>query len=147
WTSEGEMVEEQSFRRGLADEELIHALDRRIYQAFFQRWAHLVAARGISVTLPLSTAGLTGPVLINEILDGLQTSGMPARLLHLVFSAESLMHTGVQEGLNSLRQAGCKIIISQVGQDLALFEHLTPGGADYLMLDPEIIGNVHTNLM
>lgn len=147
WTSEGEMVEEQAFRRGLADQELVHALDRRIYQEFFQRWAHLVAARGISVTLPLSAAGLTGPVLVNDILDGLQQSGMPARLLHLVFSADSLMHSGVQDGLNLLRQAGCKIIISQVGQDLELFEHLSAGMADYIMLDPDIIGNVHASLM
>jgi diguanylate cyclase (GGDEF)-like protein/PAS domain S-box-containing protein len=147
WTSEGEMVEEQAFRKGLADQELIHAFDRRIYQEFFRHWAHKVAARGISVTLPLSAAGLTGPVLINEILDGLKHSAMPARLLHLVFNAEHLLQTGVQEGLNQLRKAGCKIIVSQVGQDLELFEHLTAGGADYVMLDPEIIGNVHASLM
>lgn len=147
WTSEGEMVEEQAFRKGLADQELIHALDRRIYQEFFRHWAHKVVARGISVTLPLSAAGLTGPVLINEILDGLKHSAMPARLLHLVFNAEHLLQTGVQEGLNQLRKAGCKIIVSQVGQDLELFEHLTAGGADYVMLDPEIIGNVHASLM
>ncbi|WP_312627663.1 diguanylate cyclase [Scandinavium sp.] len=147
WTSEGEMVEEQAFRKGLADQELIHALDRRIYQEFFRNWAHIVAARGISITLPLSAAGLTGPVLVNEILDGLTHSTMPARLLHLVFSAESLLQAGVQEGLSQLRKAGCKIIISQVGQDLELFEHLSVGSADYVMLDPEIIGNVHTSLM
>lgn len=147
WTSEGEMVEEQAFRKGLADQELIHALDRRIFQEFFRSWAHKVATRGVSVTLPLSAAGLTGPVLINEILDGLKESAMPARLLHLVFNASSLAQSGVQEGLDQLRNAGCKIIISQVGQDLDLFEHLKAGIADYVMLDPELIGNVHASLM
>jgi len=147
WTSEGEMVEEQAFRKGLADQELLHALDRRIFQEFFRSWAHKVAARGISVTLPLSVAGLTGPVLINEILDGLKLSAMPSRLLHLVFNASSLAQSGVQEGLDQLRHAGCKIIISQVGQDLDLFEHLKAGIADYVMLDPELIGNVHASLM
>lgn len=147
WTSEGEMVEEQAFRKGLADQALIHALDRRIYQEFFRNWAQRVAARGVSVTLPLSAAGLTGPVLINEILDGLASSAMPARLLHVVFNANSLMHAGVQEGLNQLRKAGCKIIISQVGQDLDLFEHLTASMADYVMLDPDLVGNVHASLM
>nr|WP_159466299.1 diguanylate cyclase [Scandinavium goeteborgense] len=147
WTSEGEMVEEQAFRKGLADQELIHALDRRIFQEFFRSWAPKVATRGVSVTLPLSAAGLTGPVLINEILDGLKESAMPARLLHLVFNASSLAQSGVQEGLDQLRNAGCKIIISQVGQDLDLFEHLKAGIADYVMLDPELIGNVHASLM
>jgi diguanylate cyclase (GGDEF)-like protein/PAS domain S-box-containing protein len=147
WTSEGEMVEEQAFRKGLADQELIHALDRRIYQEFFRSWAPKVATRGVSITLPLSAAGLTGPVLINEILDGLKESAMPARLLHLVFNASSLAQSGVHEGLDQLRNAGCKIIISQVGQDLDLFEHLKAGIADYVMLDPELIGNVHASLM
>lgn len=147
WTSEGEMVEEQAFRKGLADQELIHALDRRIFQEFFRSWAQKVATRGVSVTLPLSAAGLTGPVLVNEILDGLKESAMPARLLHLVFNASSLAQSGVQEGLDQLRNAGCKIIISQVGQDLDLFEHLKAGIADYVMLDPELIGNVHASLM
>ncbi|MCS2154953.1 diguanylate cyclase [Scandinavium goeteborgense] len=147
WTSEGEMVEEQAFRKGLADQELIHALDRRIYQEFFRNWAPKVATRGVSITLPLSAAGLTGPVLINEILDGLKESAMPARLLHLVFNASSLAQSGVHEGLDQLRNAGCKIIISQVGQDLDLFEHLKAGIADYVMLDPELIGNVHASLM
>ncbi|MCS2161528.1 diguanylate cyclase [Scandinavium sp. H11S7] len=147
WTREGEMVEEQAFRKGLADQELLHALDRRIFQAFFRSWAYKVAARGISVTLPLSAAGLTGPVLINDILDGLKESAMPARLLHLVFNASSLAQSGVQEGLEKLRHAGCKIIISQVGQDLDLFEHLKAGTADYVMFDPELIGNVHASLM
>jgi EAL domain-containing protein (putative c-di-GMP-specific phosphodiesterase class I) len=86
-------------------------------------------------------------VLINEILDGLKESAMPARLLHLVFNASSLAQSGVQEGLDQLRNAGCKIIISQVGQDLDLFEHLKAGIADYVMLDPELIGNVHASLM
>ncbi|MFK3662161.1 diguanylate cyclase [Scandinavium sp. NPDC088450] len=147
WTSEGEMVEEQAFRKGLADPELIHALDRRVYQEFFNRWANTVAARGISITLPLSSSGLTSPTLVQELLDGLKESGMPARLLYLVIAADSLMQAGVAEGLAQLRKAGCKIILSQVGQDLELFDPITAGTADYIMLDPEIIGNVHSSLM
>lgn len=147
WTSEGEMVEEPAFRKGLSDPELIHALDRRIYLEFFSRWANNVAARGISVALPLSAVGVASVTLVDELLEGLKHSGMPARLLHLVIAADALLQTGVQDGLNRLRKVGCKIILSQVGQDLELFEHITAGSADYIMLDPDIIGNVHASLM
>ncbi|ALR77334.1 diguanylate cyclase [[Enterobacter] lignolyticus] len=147
WNSEGEMLEEQAFRKGLSEPELIHALDRRIYQAFFRDGAAEVAARGISVTLPLSAVGLASPTLVDELLEGLEQHAVPPRLLHLIMHADCLPQAGVQDGIARLRAAGCKIILSHVGQDMDLFNHLTPGQVDYVMLDPEIISNVHVNLM
>lgn len=147
WNSEGDMLEEQAFRRGLSEPELIHALDRRIHQTFFREGASAVTARGISVTLPLSAAGLASPTLVDELLEGLAQHAMPARLLHLIIHVDSLAHAGVQDGLARLRAAGCKIILSHVGHDMELFNHLMPGQADYIMFDPDIISNVHVNLM
>jgi len=147
WNSEGEMLEEQAFRKGLSDPALIHALDRRIYQAFFRDGAAAVAARGISVTLPLSVVGPASSTLIDELLEGLAQNAMPARLLHVIIHANSVPQASAQDGIARLRAAGCKIILSHVGHDMDLFNHLTPGQVDYVMLDPEIISSVHVNLM
>lgn len=147
WTSEGEMIEEPAFRKGLSDAELIQSLDRRIYQEFFRHWAASVASRGISIALPISTAGLATPALIDELMTGLTQSGMSARRLHLMITVDSLSHPGAQSALARLRQAGCRMILCQSGQDLALFERLSVGSLDYILLDPDIISNVHASLM
>ncbi|VFS40580.1 PAS/PAC sensor-containing diguanylate cyclase/phosphodiesterase [Enterobacter cancerogenus] len=47
WTSQGEVQEEQAFRSGLAEPELLHALDRRIFSEFFRAYAAQVAAKGM----------------------------------------------------------------------------------------------------
>ena len=46
-----------------------------------------------------------------------------------------------------LRQAGCRVILSQIGRDMDIFTHLSPNMADYLMLDAEVVSNVYGNLM
>ncbi|WES70692.1 diguanylate cyclase [Superficieibacter sp. HKU1] len=149
WTSEGEMIEEQAFRAGLSDPELLHALDRRIFTEFFAHHAQAVATKGLSITLPLSTAGLTSMTLVDELLAKLTHSALPPRLLHLVIDSEAIMRNGhqIQNGLKKLRQAGCKIILNHINQDLELFNRLTPQMADYILLDPELVANIQTNLL
>ncbi|MDU2940032.1 MAG: diguanylate cyclase [Enterobacteriaceae bacterium] len=149
WTSEGDVIEEQAFRAGLSDPELLHALDRRIFTEFFAHHAQAVAAKGLSITLPLSTAGLTSMTLVDELLAKLAHSALPPRLLHLVIDSEAIMRNGhqIENGLRKLRQAGCKIILNHINQDLELFNRLTPQMADYILLDPELVANVQTNLL
>lgn len=149
WTSEGDVIEEQAFRAGLSDPELLHALDRRIFTEFFAHHAQAVAAKGLSITLPLSTAGLTSMTLVDELLAKLVHSALPPRLLHLVIDSEAIMRNGhqIENGLRKLRQAGCKIILNHINQDLELFNRLTPQMADYILLDPELVANVQTNLL
>jgi diguanylate cyclase len=149
WTSEGDVIEEQAFRAGLTDPELLHALDRRIFTEFFAHHAQAVAAKGLSITLPLSTAGLTSMTLVDELLAKLAHSALPPRLLHLVIDSEAIMRNGhqIENGLRKLRQAGCKIILNHINQDLELFNRLTPQMADYILLDPELVANVQTNLL
>jgi EAL domain-containing protein (putative c-di-GMP-specific phosphodiesterase class I) len=74
---------------------------------------------------------------------------MPGRLLHLMINADALMRQGKEiiDNLKKLRHAGCRIILSHIGQDLEIFNHLTPHTADYLLLDQELVTNVHGNLM
>lgn len=149
WTSQGEKVEEHTFRAGLAEPELLHALDRRLFQEFFRSCAAQVASKGMGVALPLSGEGLVSATLMDELLALLEMSPLPGRLLHLVIPSQvtERQEAAVQEGLQKLRQAGCRIILSDVGGNMDLFNQLKPGAADYLMLDRELVKNVHANLM
>jgi len=149
WTSQGEMQEEQAFRAGLAETELLHALDRRIFSEFFRSYAPQVAAKGMGVALPLSEAGLASVTLVDELLDMLEKSPLPGRLLHLMIAVDVVQSTdqNVQQGLQKLRQAGCRVVLSQVGHDMNVFSALSANVADYLMLDAEVVTNVHGNLM
>lgn len=149
WTSEGEVMEERAFRAGLNESELIRALDRRVFNEFFRNHAAAVAAKGLGVALPLSSAGLSSTKLVDELLDLLEHGPMPGRLLHLMINADVLLRQGkeIADNLKKLRHAGCRIIISQIGHDLEIFNHLAPYTADYIMLDQELVTNVHGNLM
>lgn len=52
WSCEGEIIDEQTFRRSFSDPALSHALDRRVFHEFFQQAAKAVASKGISIALP-----------------------------------------------------------------------------------------------
>lgn len=149
WTSQGEVLEEQAFRSGLSEPDLLHALDRRIFQEFFRAYAAQVAAKGMGVALPLSAEGLTSATLVDELLALLEKSPLPGRLLHLVIPVEAVLQqeATLQSAVQKLRHAGCRIVLSQVGREMNVFNHLTAHMADYVLLDQELTANVHGNLM
>ncbi|MGK9172906.1 diguanylate cyclase [Yokenella regensburgei] len=149
WTSEGEVMEENAFRTNLNEPELIRALDRRVFQEFFRNHAAAVAGKGLGVALPLSSAGLSSHSLIAEIIDLIEQGPLPGRLLHLMIHADALLREGkiISDNLKKLRHAGCRIILSHIGHDLEIFNQLAPHTADYILLDQELVNNVHGNLM
>ena len=145
WSCEGEIIDEQTFRRSFSDPALSHALDRRVFHEFFQQAAKAVASKGISIALPLSVAGLSSATLVNDLLEQLENSPLPPRLLHLIIPAEAILDHA--ESVQKLRLAGCRIVLSQVGRDLQIFNSLKANMADYLLLDGELCANVQGNLM
>lgn len=149
WTSQGEVLEEHAFRAGLAEAELLHALDRRIFSEFFRTYARQVAAKGMGVALPLSEAGLASVTLVDELLDMITKGPLPARLLHLAIAVDVLSNKdeNVQQGLQKLRHAGCRVVLTRVGRDMNVFSQLSAHTADYLLLDADVVTNVHGNLM
>ncbi len=149
WTSEGEVMEENAFRASLNEPELIRALDRRVFQEFFRNHATAIAGKGLGVALPLSSAGLSNAQLVDEILDLLEHGPLPGRLLHLMIQADVLLREGkaISDSLKKLRHAGCRIILSHIGHDLEIFNHLAPHTADYILLEQDLVNNVHGNLM
>ncbi len=90
WSCESEIIDEQTFRRSFSDPALSHALDQRVCHDFFQQAAKAVASKGLSIALPLSVAGLSSATLVNELLEQLENSPLPARLLHLIIPAEAI---------------------------------------------------------
>lgn len=145
WSCEGEIIDEQTFRRSFSDPALSHALDRRVFHDFFQQAAKAVASKGLSIALLLSVAGLSSTTLVNELLEQLENSPLPPRLLHLIIPADAILDHA--ESVQKLRLAGCRIVFSQVGRDLQIFNSLKVNMADYLLLDGELCANVQGNLM
>ena len=148
-TEDGDVIEEHIFRTGLVDPTLNHALDRRVFNEFFQHAATAIASKGLSIALPLSAAGLLSTELVDELLAQLQHSPLPPRLLHLTIPAGVMKSHPAQSlsAIQRLRHAGCRIILSQVGRDLEIVENLKFHTVDYLLLDSEISASVHGNLM
>ena len=147
-TREGEFIDEQAFRTGLSDPALNQALDRRVFNEFFQHAAPAVASKGLSIALPLSAPGLLNPHVVDSLLEHLEQSPLPPRLLHLNIPAEVIKNHSAQavSAIHRLRQAGCRIILSQIGRDLEVFDNLKSHIADYLLLDSELSTSAHGNL-
>lgn len=149
WTSTGDVMEEKAFRATLGENDLMLALDRRIFSEFFSTWSTPVAQKGFGIALPLSTAGLASESFIDELAAMLAGSALPARLLHILVPAEALHREddAPRRHLRRLREAGCQLVLHQTGRDLEVFNLLSHDMVDYVMLNPELVSWVHTNLM
>lgn len=88
---------------------------------------------------------MSSATLVNELLEQLENSPLPPRLLHLIIPADAILDHA--ESVQKLRLAGCRIVFSQVGRDLQIFNSLKANMADYLLLDGELCANVQGNLM
>ncbi len=82
---------------------------------------------------------------MNDLLEQLENSPLPPRLLHLIIPADAILDHA--ESVQKLRLAGCRIVLSRVGRDLQIFNSLKANMADYLLLDGELCANVQGNLM
>lgn len=81
---------------------------------------------------------------MNDLLEQLENSPLPPRLLHLIIPAEAILDHAVS--VQKLRLAGCRIVLSR-GPRSAIFNSLKANMADYLLLDGELCANVQGNLM
>ncbi|ELY4510915.1 diguanylate cyclase [Cronobacter dublinensis] len=149
WTSEGEMIEEHSFRAGLSDPELLQALDARLLADFFRDHAACVATKGVGVALTLSSATLLNAQRLDALLAQLDASPLPPRLLHFIVSSEVLTQDAAtaRRQLLRLREAGCRVVLSHVGRELEVFEHICAQCADYIMVASDLVMDAHASLM
>ena len=149
YNAEGQEIEEASFRAGLQDDELFVALDRQLIQTFFQQYAQGVIGKGLTLVLPLSGFGLRDDDVISEVLLMLERYNMPGSLLWFAINADVLNQSDerLHQPISRLRAAGCRIVLRDFGRNLDAFNQLPANDIDYLILAPELIANVHCNLM
>jgi len=148
-SSEGEAIDEHSFRSGLVESELQLALDRRVFNEFFRQFAAQIAQKGFGIALHLSSAGLASDAFVDELIAMLGSSPLPARLLHLQINSDSLLneYEHAHKNLQRLRDRGCQMILTHTGRDLDIFDRIGRQAFSYLIIDSELIQNVHCNLM
>lgn len=149
WNNEGEMIDGDALRDGIRANELHYALDRRVFSEFFREFAGIIAQKGFGIALPLSCESLANSAFIDELLAMQASSPLPARLLHLQIHSKSLLseEEGIANNLQRLRDRGCHLILTHVGQDLGVFDKISRQTFSYITLDSELIQNVHNNLM
>ncbi|WP_202304638.1 diguanylate cyclase [Dryocola clanedunensis] len=149
WSSEGEVLDEKALRSGINDNELHHALDRRVFSEFFREFAPQIAQKGFGVALPISSAGLASDSFVDELLTLLERSPLPARLLHLQIGSHVLvMEDGsLHANLRRLREYGCQMVLTQPGRDLDIFDKIRRHDFSYIVIDQDLIQNIHCNLM
>ncbi|WP_051937143.1 diguanylate cyclase [Erwinia sp. 9145] len=149
FSAQGEEIEEASFRAGLHDDALFIMLDRKMVREFFQHYASGMVNKALSVVLPLSPQGLRDETLIDEVINNIDRIDLPAQLLHFSIGAEALL-TDIDKlspQVARLREAGCGIVLSDVGRNLDAFNQMPGEMIDYLILNPQMTANVHFNLM
>ena len=73
---------------------------------------------------------MSSATLVNELIELLENSPLSPRLLHLIIPADAILDHA--ESVQKLRLAGCRIVFSQVGRDLQIFNSLKANMADYL---------------
>ncbi|WP_256743721.1 EAL domain-containing protein, partial [Cronobacter sakazakii] len=134
---------------GLNDPELMQALDTRMMTDFFRDHAASVAQKGVGVALTLSGATLLNAQRLDALLAQLAASPLPPRLLHLVIDSDVLMQdtTQARRQLARLREAGCRVVLSHIGRELEVFEHLSASCADYIMVASDLVADAHASLM
>ena len=149
WRNDSEVINETTFRAQLQNPALQYELDQRVIKEFFSRFAATIIQKGFGFTLPVSVVGLSSKVLVTELLNVLAIHKMPARLLHLSISSEALSHASEQlnENLQRLHQAGCRLLISNVNRAPEMLNSMNSQLFEYVMIDSYLMVNIHDNVM
>lgn len=143
---------DEKIRPGLISEAdrqaLDQARDQRIINHFFAHYAAKIATRGIGIALPVALSTLCHQESHAALMARLSSSTLPPRLLHLVLYGDTtLSDPRVAASLEPLKALGCVIIYNHASRDLDIFNVLPRHTLDYLLLDPELTGNLGSNLM
>ena len=107
--------------------------------------AKAVASKGISIALPLSVAGLSSATLVNNLLEQLENSPLPPRLLHLIIPADAILDHA--ESVQKTAAGGMSDSAQPGGPRSANLQLAESEYGNYLLLDGELCANVQGNLM
>lgn len=149
FSSAGHEIDESEFRASLHDPELFIALDRKIIDIFYASYAAGIAAKAIGIALPLSPWGIKDEPLIAHLIDKIRNGEVAADLLWFMLDAEAMLEQNetLHANIARLRALGCGIVLRDFGRNLDAFNLLHADEIDYLMLNSDLVTNVHCNLM
>ncbi|WP_442797495.1 diguanylate cyclase [Pantoea vagans] len=148
-TAEGLLVDETLLRNNLPDDSLRRRLDNTILDAFFRHDVQRLNNKGIPVILPLNAQILNDAAFVQQLCQRFVAEGLSDSRCGFAFPAASVLSKGDQlyAALMQLRQCGCRIVLQHFGRNLDAFNLLSDEVVDYLVLAPELVANVHNNLM
>ncbi|WP_394514954.1 diguanylate cyclase [Pantoea sp. SGAir0215] len=149
FTREGLLVDEHLLRNNLTDAALKQRLEDNIVEAFFRHRIAAMSQKGIALILPVDVNALYNPVFVEKLCVRFAESGLANSNSGIALHAASVLSGGEQllGTLMKLRQAGCRIVLQQFGRNLDAFNQLTGKVVDCLILAPELVANLHNNLM
>ncbi|MGK3141580.1 diguanylate cyclase [Pantoea sp. C2G6] len=148
-TADGLLLDETLLRNNLPDEALRRRLDKNILDAFFRQDIKRLNHKGIPLILPLNEQVLHDAALVQQLCQRFMAAGLASSRCGFAFPAAAVLSQGDQcyAALRQLRQSGCRIVLQHFGRNLEAFNLLSDEVVDYLMLAPELVANVHNNLM
>lgn len=148
-TADGLLVDETLLRNNLPDDSLRRRLDNAIVDAFFRHDVQKLNNKGIPVILPLNAQVLSDAAFVQQLCQRFVAEGLCDSRCGFAFPAASVLSKGDQlyAALMQLRQCGCRIVLQHFGRNLDAFNLLSNEVVDYLVLAPELVANVHNNLM
>nr|WP_249226377.1 diguanylate cyclase [Entomohabitans teleogrylli] len=125
------------------------ALDRKLFSTFFTVHSAALARKGFNIALPISGATLAGVREMAQLAELLLESPLPPSQLHLIVAQDALRADDqtTRENLRRLQKTGCSFILSGIGRDLEILPRLAALPFDYLMLDRQLVQNIHISLM
>jgi len=148
-TPDGLLIDETLLRNNLPDEGLRRQLDNKILEAFFQHDVQGLNEKGIAVVLPLSAQALLDADFVQQLCRRFVAAGLSDSRCGFAFPAASVLTQGdrLHSALLQQRQSGCRIVLQHFGRNLDAFNQLCDEWVDCLVLAPELVSNVHNNLM
>jgi len=149
FTADGTLIDESLLRNNLPDEALQRLLDNNIVEAFFRHDINALNDNNISVILPLNTNALHDVEFVQRLCKRFNEAGLSSSRSGFALNAANVINGSdrLQASLLQLQQSGCCIMLEHFGRNLDAFNQLTGDMIDCLLLAPELVANVHTNLM
>lgn len=148
-TADGLLLDETLLRNNLHNETLRRRLDNNILEVFFRHDVEKLNQKGMPVILPLDAEILSDAAFVEQLCQRFVTAGLSESRCGFAFPAAGVLSKGDQlySALLQLRQCGCRIVLQHFGRNLDAFTLLSNEVVDYLVLAPELVANVHNNLM
>lgn len=147
--AQGHEIDVEDFRAALSDQTLALKLDHALMESFFNLHAPGIARKALNVILPLSVESLLDAAWPETLFNHLDASALRGDLLIISLDTRQLLpHADtLRPMLMRLRDRGCRILLRNFGRNLDAFEQMPHEQIDFIQLAPDLIANVHFNLM